>query len=383
MIRTTLPLSERILRRYTFGFFAGFLVLSLLEIFVSYALKNDYRYPALDVTYFAVQWSIWTLLSPIIVHLAFRYPLSRYRLIRWVGIHLLLGVLFLSLEFLIEIPTARLVKTWLCNRPIDPIAQYMAQYMTRFNFFLLTYLFVVVCINVYLYVVRYHPATIDQQEVELRAEQLRTQLADAHLQALKMQIDPHFLFNTHNAITGLMLVGDNDRAIQMINGLSNLLLALLDRRDLQLVTVSEEMELSRMYLAIQQIRFGDRLRLTIEEAAETQWCLVPHFILQPLIENAIVHGVEASLGDKSIHVTAQLLDEQLALTIVNSYNPLTKGRSGMGIGLTNTRQRLNQLYGDQSTLEFEAGLTHVTVRVTIPIQRAPEPISIGSEYVMA
>ncbi|MGM9511668.1 sensor histidine kinase [Larkinella sp. GY13] len=381
MTRTTLPLSERILRRYTFGFFAGFLILSLLEIFVSYALKNDYRYPALDVTYFAVQWSIWTLLSPIIVHLAFRYPLSRYRLVRWAGIHLLLGVLFLSLEFLIEIPTARLVKTWLCHRPTDTIAQYLAEYMTRFNFFLLIYLFVVVCINVYLYVVRYHQATINRQEVELKAEQLRTQLADAQLQALKMQLDPHFLFNTHNAITGLMLVGDNDRAIQMINGLSNLLRILLDRRDQQLVSVSDELELSRMYLAIQQIRFRDRLRLTIEEASETRSCLVPHFILQPLIENSIVHGVEASLGDKYIHVTTQLLDDHLTLTIVNSYNPLMKGRRGTGIGLTNTRERLKHLYGDQATLDFSAGSTYVTVQVTLPVQQTNQPVSVGPQLV--
>ncbi|MGA0556347.1 sensor histidine kinase [Larkinella sp. VNQ87] len=379
----TLPFSERAIRRYTFGFFGAFLIVSLLEIFVSTALRRDFRYPALDVTYFAVQWTIWTLLSPVIVHLAFRYPLGRFPLPQWAGLHLVLGTLFISLEFLVEIPTARLVKTWLCHRPTDTIAQYLSQYITRFNFFLLIYLFVVVCINVYLYVVRYHQATTNRQDIELKAEQLRTQLADAQLQALKMQLDPHFLFNTHNAITALMLVGDSERAIRMINGLSNLLRAMLDRKDEQLVLLEEEMALSRMYLDIQQIRFRDRLSLHVEQAPETARCLVPHFILQPLIENAIIHGVEASLGRKFIHVTTQLVDNQLELVVTNSYNPAAVPRTGTGIGLTNTRQRLQYLYGEQASLRFLPGPSTVTVVVTVPVQYADKPAATEPRLVTA
>ncbi|WP_128546779.1 sensor histidine kinase [Larkinella soli] len=373
---SALPLSERVIRRYTFGFFVGFLIVSLVEIFASYALRKDFRYPALEIAYFAVQWSIWTLLSPIIVHLAFRYPLNGRPLVRWVGTHLVLGTLFITLEFLVEIPTARLLKTWICHSPVDTVAQYLAQYVTRFNYFLLIYLFVVVCINVYLYVVRYHQATINRQEVELKAEQLRTQLADARLQALKMQLDPHFLFNTHNAVTALMLTGDNERAIRMINGLSSLLRAMLQRREDQLVTLEEELHFSGMYLDLQQIRFRDRLRIRIDREPEAGRCLVPHFILQPLIENAVIHGVEASLGEKFIRVTAQASGDRLELTVTNSYNPHAGHRHGTGIGLTNTRRRLEYLYGSRADLSFSPGPTSVTVRVTFPLRFADQPLTV-------
>src|SRR4030095_1156198 len=146
------------------------------------------------------------------------------------------------------------------------------------------------------------------RERQLRASQLEAQLAQAEVQMLKMQLHPHFLFNTLNGITGLVRDNDNAAAVEMLVGLSDLLRQTLDNAGKQEVRLGEELEWLELYLKLQQIRFSDRLQVSIKAAPETLDALVPNLITQPLVENAIRHGIGPRVAPGSVSLTAQSID---------------------------------------------------------------------------
>jgi LytS/YehU family sensor histidine kinase len=205
----------------------------------------------------------------------------------------------------------------------------------------------------------------------LRASQLEAQLAQAQLQMLKMQLQPHFLFNTLNGITGLVRDNDNAAAVQMLVGLSDLLRQTLDNAGKQEVRLSEELEWLELYLKLQQIRFSDRLHVTINAAPETLDALVPNLITQPLVENAIRHGVGPRVAPGSVSLSAQRVNSRLELSVCDDGVGLPAGwklPNSKGVGLLNTEARLRQLYGPDFALDVrnrKGGA--VEVLVTIPL----------------
>jgi two-component sensor histidine kinase len=213
------------------------------------------------------------------------------------------------------------------------------------------------------------------RERERQASALATELVQARLQALRMQINPHFLFNTLNTISAL--IHENpDAADLMIARLSKLLRRTLDRGDVQEVPLREELEFLRSYLEIEQTRFSDRLTVTFDIEPKTQDMLVPHLILQPLVENALRHGILPREEAGRVEISAHLVDgEQLELKVRDNGNGLraasdTPGREG--IGLQNIRSRLAQLYGD--TQKFEIGNSStggVEARILMPCCMIP------------
>jgi sensor histidine kinase YesM len=186
------------------------------------------------------------------------------------------------------------------------------------------------------------------REREFRASQLEAQLAQAQLQALKMQLHPHFLFNTLNGIAGLVRDNRNSVAVNMIVGLSELLRHTLENAGKQEVALREELEFLELYLDIQQMRFSDRLSVEMEISPEILDARVPNLILQPLVENAIGHGVASRASSGRIGVSARRDNGFLELKVYDDGPGLKPGwqleKSG-GIGLSNTRARLEQLYG--------------------------------------
>lgn len=191
---------------------------------------------------------------------------------------------------------------------------------------------------------------------ELHLARLEGQLARAHLQALTAQIRPHFLFNTLHTIGQLWRSGRSDAADAVLDHLGALFHKVQRSTSHFEVPLAEELELVSEYLAIEEARFRDRLRTTLSAAEGTLDCLVPPLILQPLVENAIRHGVSAVSTAGLVEVTAALAGDTLVLEVRDDGPGMhaTPTQPGSGTGLANTRERLAQLYGDRATMRIES-----------------------------
>jgi two-component system LytT family sensor kinase len=203
-------------------------------------------------------------------------------------------------------------------------------------------------------------------EREVRAAELEKRLTEARLQALQMQLNPHFLFNTLHAISALMHQ-DVDAADRMLVKLSDLLRRALDMTDTQEVMLREELEFLRNYAAIEETRFGDRLTIEMNIPPDTRDAMVPNLVLQPLLENAIRHGIEPHARPGHIAISARRDGELLRLEVRDNGGGLGHGSIVEGVGLSNTRARLKQLYGARQTFELanaEGG--GVVVSATFP-----------------
>jgi LytS/YehU family sensor histidine kinase len=180
-------------------------------------------------------------------------------------------------------------------------------------------------------------------------------LAEAHLSALKMQLHPHFLFNTLNTIMVLVRQQKGREAEEMLARLSDLLRCVLDDVQAQEVPLSRELEYLQLYLSIEQVRFQDRLRVDIAADPEVLDAALPHMALQPIVENAIRHGIGRSSTAGQIGITACRVNESVEIKIRDDGPGLAaaNGTTGGGIGLANTRARLRELYGDAASLKVE------------------------------
>jgi sensor histidine kinase YesM len=201
------------------------------------------------------------------------------------------------------------------------------------------------------------------REGELRRAQLEASLTSARLRALELQLQPHFLFNTLNAISSLVRSRKDDDAVVMIAGLSDLLRYTLDHAGEQSVTLDEEGAMLRRYLEIQRVRFPDRLRYEIDIAPDARRAAVPTLILQPLAENAIRHGIARSAGAGMVNVRAF---RDAANVRIEMFNTGTLGNSREGLGLRNTRERLQQIYGDAHGFELHDRGDGVVTCLSIP-----------------
>lgn len=205
-------------------------------------------------------------------------------------------------------------------------------------------------------------------ERALRAAQLERSLADARLHALELQLRPHFLFNTLNAVSGLVRNQRNEQAVTMIAGLAELLRYSLDQAGRQRVPLAEEMEMVKRYLEIEMARFPDRLSFRVAVAAEASRALVPSLILQPLVENAVRHGIARLAAPGSIVVEADRVGERLHIRLRNSGTLATDVVEG--IGLRNTRERLRTLYGETALVNLAASDGGVLAILDLPWETA-------------
>ena len=287
-------------------------------------------------------WLAWVVLVPAALWLRQRWPIERGRLMRALPVHLIAVILLCALHSGLV-----LLARWLIMQAGQPLEE---QQLTA----LLTYWWVrdlPFCALFYGLILGIGSALDYYQqfrERELRASQLEAQLAQAQLQMLKMQLHPHFLFNTLNGITGLVRDHDNAAAVQMLVGLGELLRQTLDNSGKQEVRLGEELEWLELYLKLQQIRFSDRLQVSIKAAPETLDALVPNLITQPLVENAIRHGLQPRAEPGSVSLSARRSNGRLELHVCDDGVGLPEGwqmANNKGLGLLNTEARLQQLYG--------------------------------------
>jgi len=221
---------------------------------------------------------------------------------------------------------------------------------------------------------------------EIRTAQLETRLARTQLDMLKLQLQPHFLFNTLNAISALMH-RDIRAAEEMLAGLSDLLRLTLDNAAVQEVALKSELEFTGRYLEIEQVRFADRLNVKFHIEPETLDALVPNMVLQPLVENAVRHGIATRDRSGTIEVLSRREGDRLRLLVRDNGPGLPAGfdwKNGNGsstskkhgLGLGNTRARLQQLYGTEQSLELRnvngGGLA---VNITLPYRAAVQSVS--------
>ena len=280
-------------------------------------------------------WLAWALFTPLIVWLKRRVPVERPAW-RGVPVHLAAGGIVAAAHVLIGSGAA-----WL----FDPFSARAMPMRHRFSAgmtgslpsSLLVYFAILLAVYGFDYFAR-------SRERELRASQLETQLSESRLTALKLQLQPHFLFNTLHSIAGLVRSERNPEAVRMIAGLSEMLRYTLEQ-PAQEVTLGEELQMLGRYLEIQKIRFGPRLEVKFSVAEETRGALVPTLLLQPLAENALKHGIEKSSGAGTLEVVSRRDGDRLRLEIRDSGPGLSSASPGNGVGLAVTKERLNVLYG--------------------------------------
>jgi signal transduction histidine kinase len=203
---------------------------------------------------------------------------------------------------------------------------------------------------------------------ELKAAQLEARLVETELKALRQQMHPHFLFNTMNTIAVLVREGRNDEAVTLLARLGTLLRLSLEHTGVPEVTLRQEMEFLDRYIEIQKTRFSDRLQVSIIISPEALDARIPNLLLQPIVENAILHGVAAKSGPGLVEITGEVVAGRLQLMVRDDGPglPPPAGRRE-GIGLANTRQRLAKIYGAAQELVLQSEPGHgVTVTMVLP-----------------
>jgi two-component system, LytTR family, sensor kinase len=303
-------------------------------------------------------WYIWALFAPAIVWLSARVRFERSRYLYAALFHLTASALFSLLQLTLETALTRALQPARTGAPsFTESLRFVLETGSHFN--LIAY-WGVLCAS---YALVYHRRN---QERDLRATQLEARLAQARLQVLEMELQPHFLFNTLNTVSALVH-RDPDAAERMIARLGDLLRLTLDHSAQQEVTLEQELELLQRYLEIEQTRFRDRLTVNVEVEPAALSARVPRLLLQPIVENAIRHGIARRSAPGRIDVGVVRRAGALMLTVSDNGPGLRERPVQPGIGLSNTRERLRQLYRDGHSLELrdrpEGGLA---VTVAIP-----------------
>jgi len=210
------------------------------------------------------------------------------------------------------------------------------------------------------------------QRDSIRSLELGRQLSSAHLRALQMQLEPHFLFNTLNAVTTLVELGRREQALETLEHLNTVMKLVLKRNTPSKIPLAQELEVLESYLAIEQVRFADRLRVDINLDPQTLDGLVPCFLLQPIIENAIRHGIAHCEDSGWIETSTQRVGTRMRLQVRDN-GPGMNGKSvsGFGLGLSNTKERLAHFYqNDYELRAFQPESGGFQVSITIPYEKA-------------
>ena len=313
-----------------------------------------------------VAWYFWALVTPLILDIAARYPLESLRRPRIILLHV--GAA-LGLGFLDGLLAAFTYLAF-ANQPppdLDPW-KFVTIAIIAWTCFGTLFYGMIAAVG---FVLSYQRRL---REREIAASQLEARLVEAQLSALRMQLHPHFLFNTLNTIAMYVREGDAATSTRLLARLSELLRHLLDDGGTQEVTLGTELEYARRYLDIEGTRFSDRLHVQWEIPEELKDAFVPNLVLQPLLENAIRHGIAARTSAGRIELSAARENGQLRVRLRNEGPALPEGWSldgSRGIGLRNTAMRLQHLYGKHGQLHLRDWDAGVDAEVSLPFRTTP------------
>ncbi|MCK5149275.1 histidine kinase [bacterium] len=306
-------------------------------------------------------WLPWMFFTPLILQLIRKFSLDKIRLKRNLPVHLLVFVVFSFLKTMLIVWFKYYGKSY---GPPEWGA-YIVNFFSSLPWNLLIYALIV---GIF-YIIDYSRRV---RERELRATRLEAQLSQAQLDVLKMQLNPHFLFNSLHAISALVHDQPDDADL-MIGRLSDLLRLSLENRDRHRVPLKEELDFLKLYLEIESVRFQDRLTVIMDIDPDTLDMLVPNLILQPLAENAVRHGISPRKEGGQLTIHSGLRDNRLFLEVSDDGQGMSEAamkKQKSGIGLTNTRARLNQMYGESHLFSVRNGSERgVHVFIELPIER--------------
>lgn len=318
-------------------------------------------------------WLLYAFLTPGVFAISKRWPLARPHLARRITLHLVFSVLFcVAWATCGQVLRVLLVRIFAPQLMAQAMQNGMAQFWRQIGVEWLSWIFITLPfgVAVYLCVVGIEHATryfVEARDREVQLARLSEQLSSARFAALQAQLNPHFLFNTLNTIA--VLVRDNDRqgAVRIVEHLSELLRRTLTRHQANEVTLGEELELVRQYVAIEQARYSDRLRPDFRIPDALLSAAVPSFSLQHLVENAIRHGIARAAEAGLLLVAAERSGDFLQITVADDGPGIDlQTAPPPGHGIENTRERLRALYGANASLELARrpeGGTIATLRV--------------------
>ena len=339
------------------------------------AVPRLYRGGAVPWKYVFVGWMagmyVCAALTPAVLWLGNRWPIERR--FTYAGLHLPFSVVFSILATMIEVPVLLLLHVFPARTPPSVVGGIKLFLSWGIQGGVIRYWAVIVLQAVYRSQKQTKIRERETFELKVQASELAQQLATAQLGALKMQLQPHFLFNTLGAIVVLIQQQKTAQAAAMVEKLSDLLRLTLEDVEAQEVPLWRELEFLRLYLSIEQVRFEDRLKVRIGPAAALSDVLVPHMVLQPIVENAVRHGLGQSEEAVTIEVAASSNNGSIRLVVSDDGPGLVSATPGhSGIGLTNTRNRLARLYGEKARLDVQQAATRgVRVTITLPIRMVP------------
>ncbi len=310
-------------------------------------------------------------LTPAVLWLGNRWPVERR--VASAALHLVFSAVFSVLATVIEVPVLLMLGVFPAATQPSVITGIRVFLSYGIQGGVLRYWAVIALQAVYRSQKNAKSREREAFELRVQTSELAKQLATAQLSALKMQLQPHFLFNTLGAIIVLIQQQKTAQAEVMVARLSDLLRLTLEDVEAQEVPLWRELEFLRLYLSIEQVRFEDRLKIHIASAPALSDVLVPHMVLQPIVENAVRHGLGQSEEAVTIEVGASSANGSLALVVSDDGPGLVSPKPGhSGIGLANTRTRLARLYGDSARLDVEPATARgVRVTITLPIRTAP------------
>jgi two-component system LytT family sensor kinase len=337
-------------------------------LYIMYSVEGEPR-PILPTLAFVLPfWYLWALYAPLVIWLSKSYPIERGRVIArsamHCGIAVVMSFVHTGTRFALQ-PALRHLSPSDAHSPLDHLLSLaMAE--------LPVHLFIYSAIVGGTLILQYYRRL---QRQELTATRLSAQLADARMQALRMQLNPHFLFNALNSIAMLVRNAEREAAVDALEALSDLLRYVLDDSIHQEVSLRRELEFIERYLAMEKIRFQNRLEVRTEVEPDALDALVPNLVLQPIVENAVRHGVENRANPTRVTVGAGTDGEALQLWICDDgpgFRGTASARSSPGVGISNTRRRLAQLYGDKASLDIDdASPSGAIVTITLPLHTVP------------
>jgi two-component system, LytTR family, sensor histidine kinase AlgZ len=285
------------------------------------------------------------------------FPIKTTKWYNLVSLFLVAGCIAAGVEFLISFGWISYIDSLKISSPILPLYEYWAAgiYLTLVLIFLLIAVIHFVLI-----------AYEQSRESERQTLELQVLAQDAELRALRAQIDPHFLFNSLNSISALT-ASDPAKARTMVILLAEFFRNSLDLGSKSRILLSDELSLIDKFLTIEKVRFGSRLNVEQEIDKRTLGCKIPPLLLQPLVENAVRHGISQLIEGGTITFRTQLLHKRLKITIVNPYDPDYIPKKGTGLGVKNVRSRIQTLYENEGRLDIEKKDNTFTAELIFPV----------------
>jgi two-component system, LytTR family, sensor kinase len=330
-----------------------------LQAFAQHRLNNWGGELWKNVLFDFIDWLLYGAITPIVFYFARRVPLVRAHLVRRILLHL--GAALLTCALWAAGGTLLRALLYPDDNLLTSVS-FVGWFFTSLPFGVAAYFAVLGIEHGIFYF-------LESREREAQAARLSGQLAEARLGALRMQMRPHFLLNSLNAILVLVRDRDHATATRVLEELGEVLRYVLRSERPQKVALADEIDFLRRYLAIEQVRFSDRLRTQFRLDPDVMAALVPDLILQPVVENALRHGIANRVEAGAITIAARHDGEQLVLAVSDEgVWDGDEGQAGAGIGLRNTRERLQVLYGGAASLEIGSSGTETVVTISIPYE---------------